>query len=158
MCSFMLGYHVHEKAILQITIPLTMLSLDSWQNGKLCFIFNFISNFSLLPLIPTLNETPIKLVLLLLNIIIFYTLVTKELKFAQKQNYYNKTGLTFDLFQKIYLFMSIFIQLFYSIIQPILFKKYSFLPLMLFSVYSGIGNIYCWYKLYKTFYLYYDLI
>ena len=71
---------------------------------------------------------------------------------------FNAIGLRFNKYELIYMSITIFIQLFYSIIQPILFKKYQFLPLIMFSVYCAIGFIYFWYKLYLTFYEYYNLV
>ncbi len=49
--SFLFGWHVHEKAILLILMPLSCLSIKDAQIGSLYFLMSFISNYSLFPLI-----------------------------------------------------------------------------------------------------------
>ncbi|KAL4420176.1 hypothetical protein ABPG77_008312 [Micractinium sp. CCAP 211/92] len=68
MCSFMLGYHVHEKAILMVTVPLGLLAIagllpSSAAAGDFLFL-NTVGTFSLFPLLFEPREYPIKLLLL----------------------------------------------------------------------------------------------
>ena len=49
--SFLFGWHVHEKAVLMILIPLSFISVKDSSYAELYFIMSFISNYSLFPLI-----------------------------------------------------------------------------------------------------------
>lgn len=158
MCTFMMGYHVHEKAILMITIPLSLISLDSTTHAKISFIFNIIANCSLLPLLPNMQETPIKIVLVMMHGIVLYVVLNTELKVYQTVNMFEKSGLNISKIQWLYLSGFIGLQLFYSIIQPIFLPKWQFLPLMLFSVYSAFGCLYCWWKCYQLFFHTLDIV
>ena len=149
MCTFMMGYHVHEKAILMVTIPLCLISLDSTTHAKIAFRFNMVANCSLLPLLPNMQETPIKLVLLLIHSIVLYVVLHTELKIYQDANNFVQSGLGISRMQWLYLSGFAFIQMVYSVIQPMFLPKYEFLPLMMFSVYSAFGFLYCWWKCYR---------
>ena len=158
MCSFMFGFHIHEKHILMITIPLSLISLDSSLHAKISFITNIIANFSLLPLLPNLQETPIKFVLFLIHSLMLHLILHSELKYYQKKKRYYPNGLALNVFVKLYLIGLMFVQLFYGILQPLFFKRYQFLPLMLYSVYSAIGCVYCWYQCWNLFKVTMDII
>ena len=149
MCSFMCLYHVHEKAILMVTIPLSLIGLDSTTHAKLAFRFNVVANCSLLPLLPNMQETPIKLVLLLIHSVVLYVVLHTELKIYQDANNIVQSGLGTTKLQWFYISGFAVIQMVYSVIQPVFFPKYEFLPLMMFSVYSAFGFMYCWYKCYR---------
>ena len=49
--SFLFGWHVHEKAVLLILIPLSCLSIKDAKLAQLYFLMSFISNYSLFPLV-----------------------------------------------------------------------------------------------------------
>jgi TRAP-type C4-dicarboxylate transport system permease large subunit len=49
--SFLFGWHVHEKAVLLILMPLSCLSIKDAQISSIYFLMSFISNYSLFPLI-----------------------------------------------------------------------------------------------------------
>ncbi|CAK0784065.1 hypothetical protein CVIRNUC_007268 [Coccomyxa viridis] len=61
--SFMLGYHVHEKAILLAILPLTLVAAQSLQCARVFTRLSTIGHFSLLPLIFTPNEYPLKIMI-----------------------------------------------------------------------------------------------
>ncbi|KAI5636674.1 ALG6, ALG8 glycosyltransferase family domain-containing protein [Phthorimaea operculella] len=50
-CSFMFGWHVHEKAILMILIPMSFLAVLGDVDGKLFLIISTIGHYSLFPLL-----------------------------------------------------------------------------------------------------------
>ena len=59
-CSFLLGFHVHEKAILMALIPLALNAADgTWAAGEYMFAA-MVSTYSLFPLLYTPAEYPIK--------------------------------------------------------------------------------------------------
>ena len=56
----MLGYHVHEKAILLSIVPLTLGAAGSLQNARVFQRLSAIGHYSLLPLIFTKDEHLLK--------------------------------------------------------------------------------------------------
>ncbi|CAK9092638.1 3-glucosyltransferase (Asparagine-linked glycosylation protein 8 homolog) (Dol-P-Glc:Glc(1)Man(9)GlcNAc(2)-PP-dolichyl alpha-1 [Durusdinium trenchii] len=67
MSAFMLGYHVHEKAVLMIIVPLTLASCDSTMDARLYLLMSWIAHVSLLPILETPDLKALKPVLLLLH-------------------------------------------------------------------------------------------
>ena len=60
LCSFMFGYHVHEKAILMVTIPMALTAADARQHARQYFILSTVGHVALMPLLYTEQEYPIK--------------------------------------------------------------------------------------------------
>eukprot|EP01117_Protostelium_nocturnum_P018655 TRINITY_DN7841_c0_g1_i1.p1 TRINITY_DN7841_c0_g1~~TRINITY_DN7841_c0_g1_i1.p1 ORF type:complete len:501 (-),score=146.60 TRINITY_DN7841_c0_g1_i1:197-1699(-) len=142
MCAlsfYMFGWHVHEKAILMVILPLTLLAFERESFGRVSFILTLTGHFSLFPLIFTMQETPIKISLFLFHSCIsYYFLAELNPKFHLR------------FWESLYLIGFIPLQLFYGIFHPIFFNNLPFLSLMLISVYCSIGIIY------SNIYLYYE--
>ena len=51
LCSFMFGWHVHEKAILMVILPLGLMAADSVHLSKWFLRFAFVGHYSLMPLL-----------------------------------------------------------------------------------------------------------
>lgn len=49
--SFLFGWHVHEKAVLMILIPLSYISTRNKDFASLYFMMSLVSGYSLFPLI-----------------------------------------------------------------------------------------------------------
>ena len=60
LCSFMFGYHVHEKAILMVTVPMALEALRSQQHSRQYFVLSTVGHVALMPLLFTEQEYPIK--------------------------------------------------------------------------------------------------
>ena len=60
LCSFMFGYHVHEKAILMVTIPLAVAAAESRHSAKTYFLLSTTGHVALMPLLFTEQEYLIK--------------------------------------------------------------------------------------------------
>ncbi len=60
LCSFMFGYHVHEKAILMVTIPLALAAADNQWDARQYFVLSTVGHVALMPLLFTIQEYPIK--------------------------------------------------------------------------------------------------
>ena len=143
MCSFMLGWHVHEKAILMVTLPLSMLCLDGLSASRLSFFLTAAGTFTLLPLLHQPNETPIKLLLLTTHTLLSWVLLSGEWRGRQKAR-----RIRFDALLGFgplcFLALAAPVQLLVSVVQPLLLTKWAFLPLMAVSLYGAVANIYAW--------------
>jgi len=51
LCSFMLGWHVHEKAILLTILPLSLCACDSIRDAKTYLFLSIVGHYSLFPLL-----------------------------------------------------------------------------------------------------------
>ena len=60
LCSFMLGYHVHEKAILVPVVCAAALARTSSRHAVLFLKLSAIGIFSLFPLLSGIDELMIK--------------------------------------------------------------------------------------------------
>jgi alpha-1,3-glucosyltransferase len=60
LCSFMLGWHVHEKAILLTVIPLGLFACDSVRDAKTFLFLSIVGHYSLFPLLFRPTEAPLK--------------------------------------------------------------------------------------------------
>jgi len=140
LCFYMFGFHVHEKAILTATVPLSLICVYDVHYAKVFFFLGTVANFSLFPLLYTTQETPIKILLLLIHTILSY-------HFLQRYFYKSHT-FTINTAEQAYLYGLIGVQLFSSAHSFILGDKLPFLPLLLTSVYCSIGVGYAYIKLY----------
>ncbi|CAL1262386.1 unnamed protein product [Larinioides sclopetarius] len=137
--SFLFGYHVHEKAILLIILPLTISAVIYKEEAQLYMYLSIIGHFSIFPLLHLEGETPLKIILLLLHIV--YMLSSLRKLHGLKTSIVNTA-------EKCHLFGLIAVQAFYSFGAKSLGleKRLPFLPLMLISAYCAIGVLYAWTK------------
>jgi alpha-1,3-glucosyltransferase len=145
MCSFMLGWHVHEKAILMVTVPLGLCALDCLHSTRLSLFMTAVGTFSLFPLLHEPTEAPVKLLLLALHSGLSWVLLSSV--WSQRQG---KRRITFDGLLGAghltlgYLAVALPVQLFVSVVQPLLLPGLPFLPLIIMSVYCAIANLAAW--------------
>jgi alpha-1,3-glucosyltransferase len=87
MCSFMLGYHVHEKAIIIPWILQTFLVAETEMDRLLYFLLTLSGLYSLFPLIPGKFEWCIKnlLTILFLSITYFGLDIKQEFSIQSKR-------------------------------------------------------------------------
>lgn len=142
--SFLFGWHVHEKAILLVIFPLTLIVS---RDKRLLPAYNLLvacGYGSLFPLIFTCNEWLVKVLYTLLWYIIFYFNFRKVSRVPKKTS-----GSMIDRVLNGYILVFIFVVSFTSIIDLLLnkfsmLKRFEFLNLMIYSVYCGIGVISSW--------------
>ncbi|XP_042220101.1 probable dolichyl pyrophosphate Glc1Man9GlcNAc2 alpha-1,3-glucosyltransferase isoform X2 [Homarus americanus] len=65
--SYMFGWHVHEKAIFLVILPLGLLCMQRKVEAQVFVIMSIVGHFSLFPLFYTSHETPIKVFAFLLH-------------------------------------------------------------------------------------------
>lgn len=142
--SFLFGWHVHEKAIMMIIVPMIPLAFYGKASSKHFFILNTIGSYSIFPLLKDPAETPIKVLLLLI-----YTLYA----FEALSSFHSNLKPSFKLlnfFEASYLFGLLFIQ-FYTSFADILFAAFHdrlpFFYLLWTSVYCAIGVLITWLRL-----------
>jgi alpha-1,3-glucosyltransferase len=139
--GFMLGFHVHEKAIMTAIIPLTLLATTSCYSARLFIRTSYLGIFALLPLLFRTEELLLKVALCITWL--SGTIFTLEL--AVPKTKCNENLLT--LFDYVAFFVMACLLLFMEVIHPIVFLpsgRLEFLPLMATSVACGVGLLYCW--------------
>ena len=139
--AFMLGFHVHEKAIMTAIVPLTLLATTSCYSARLFIRTSYFGIFALLPLLFRTEE-------LLLKVALYVTWLPGAICTLQSvlpKTKGNEKLLT--LFDYIAFFILACLLLFMEVIHPIVFLpsgRLEFLPLMAVSVACGLGLVYCW--------------
>lgn len=144
--SFLFGWHVHEKAIMMIIIPMIPLAFYSKSISKYFFILNTIGSYSIFPLLKEEAETPIKILLLLM-----YTFYTS----GALSDYHSNLKRPFKLLNLVeaaYLVGLVFIQVYTGFSETLFVRLHSRLPflyLLLTSVYCAFGVLFTWLRFYN---------
>uniref|UniRef100_A0A224XM76 Alpha-1,3-glucosyltransferase n=1 Tax=Panstrongylus lignarius TaxID=156445 RepID=A0A224XM76_9HEMI len=140
--AFLFGWHVHEKAILMVIIPQSLLAVI-WRKEAETFAFlSTVAHYSLLPLLFTPKEILLKYLLFILQT--WYTLNhLRDLFHAEllcrRESLYLCGLIAISMYE-----------VFGVYVLPFL-KDYPFLPLMITSVYSALGITYVYLKYYFAF-------
>ncbi|KAH7887844.1 glycosyltransferase family 57 protein, partial [Phlebopus sp. FC_14] len=143
--SFMFGWHVHEKAILLILVPLSLLAADDYASFKTFLIASTAGIFSLFPLLFTPAETLIKI----LYSLVWGAMVIRPL---YKQIYEFPSSFTqvlLEHLENIYLNGFVLLQAF-VLLFPVLTRDkpdVEFLPLLMTSVYCATGLMWAFMRL-----------
>ncbi len=155
--SYMFGWHVHEKAILLITLPLTPLAMITKSDAKIFNIVSAVGYFSLFPLLYKEAETLTKILLLLIYCVYSFKSLEIHHKIGSQYNFEDKSLIRLPLLNKlesIYLIGLIALQLFYSMSDMFqIIRRYPFMPLMFISIYCSFGLIYCFIHFLNNLYL-----
>ncbi|XP_018496303.1 probable dolichyl pyrophosphate Glc1Man9GlcNAc2 alpha-1,3-glucosyltransferase [Galendromus occidentalis] len=130
--SFLVGFHVHEKAILIPLLGLLPLAVRRPELSGLFVAFSATGHFSLFPLLPNEQERFLKTALVLLYA--FY--IHKALSALRGRPALARLS-------KIYLLGLAPLFLYTEIISKVMPSRYEFLPLMGTSVYCAIGILHC---------------
>jgi len=147
--SFLFGYHVHEKAILMIILPMTFLAIQSKFYARVFIILSFAGHYALFPLLPHQAETPIKVILFL----IFTISTTGALQIVHEEH---QTYLRIPFvksYEAVYIYGIVPLFLYATFGHSVLGldEKLPFLPLLMTSVYCAIGVLWSWLLLYRHF-------
>ncbi|EPQ66242.1 Glucosyl transferase [Blumeria graminis f. sp. tritici 96224] len=135
--SFIFGWHVHEKAILLVILPFTLIALKDRRYLGAFRPLAVAGHVSLFPLLFTAAEFPIKTIYTLLWLLVFLVAYDKLALASKKSRVF-----LFDRFSLLYIAVSIPLVVYCSFLHGlILGKKFEFLPLMFISTYSAIGVI-----------------
>ena len=138
--SFLFGWHVHEKAILLIIIPFSLIALQDRRHLGAFRPLAVAGHVSLFPLLFTPTEFPIKTVYTILWLVVFLMAFERLAPASNKPRIF-----LLDRFSTLYIAVSIPLILYTSLVHEIVFgKSYEFLPLMFTSAYSAIGVVGSW--------------
>ncbi|KAK7097912.1 dolichyl pyrophosphate Glc1Man9GlcNAc2 alpha-1,3-glucosyltransferase-like [Littorina saxatilis] len=145
--SFMFGWHVHEKAILLIILPMILLVFGKQRDAQIFLVLSTIGHYSLFPLFFTPFENFTKVLLLATSTI--YTFLTLGSFHGAQRGFLQLPLLTTP--ESVYLSGIVPLQVYSSFLHPFLGleRRLPFLPLLLMSVYCAVGVTYCWVKFYK---------
>lgn len=152
--SFLFGWHVHEKAILLVLVPLSLIAGERHGYFRIFTLASVSGIFSLFPLLFTPAESIIKVVYSLLWFFVVILPMSKQLyEFPT-----TPIGVVIDFLERGYLYGFVLLQAFTSL-YPVVAARSSatangdslarleFLPLMITSVYCALGVIWAFVKL-----------
>ncbi|EGW31439.1 Dolichyl pyrophosphate Glc1Man9GlcNAc2 alpha-1,3-glucosyltransferase [Spathaspora passalidarum NRRL Y-27907] len=156
--SFLFGWHVHEKAILIVIFPMTLLVA---RDRKLLAPYSLLvacGYGSLFPLIYTSNEWLVKVLYTLLWYIIFYFNLRKVVPIPKKFEAYGGGGIILDRVINGYILGFIVVVTFTSLLDLLetrytILQNFKFLNLMIYSVYCGVGIISSWNGFYWLYFV-----
>ena len=130
--SFLCGWHVHEKAILIVILPMTLLACINRVDARYFLILATVGHTSLLPLLFTAQELPSKLLLLTsYSLVLALTLHRHSAPLSRLEQLYLMASAP----------LVIYCELVGSVSLP-------FLPLLMTSLYCALGVTYTYLRVY----------
>lgn len=138
--SFLFGWHVHEKAILLVIIPFSLIALKDRSYLASFRPLAVAGYISLFPLLFTAQEYPIKTAYTIGWLILFLYAFDRLAPAPSRQRVF-----LLDRFALLYNTISVPLIVYCSVVHQMVFKdKYEFLPLMFTSTYCAVGVITSW--------------
>ncbi|KXL47901.1 glycosyltransferase family 57 protein [Acidomyces richmondensis BFW] len=138
--SFLFGWHVHEKAILLVIIPFSLLALKDRRYLGAFRPLAVSGHVSLFPLLFTAMEAPVKVVYTVLWLIVFLLTFDRLAPASARRRVW-----LLDRFSLLYIVVAIPLIVYCSLVHQLVFgAKYEFLPLMFISSYSAVGVFGSW--------------
>ncbi|KAF8895921.1 glycosyltransferase family 57 protein [Mucidula mucida] len=137
--SYLFGWHVHEKAVLLVLVPLSLLAAERQAYFRTFIIASVSGIFSLFPLLFTPAESFIEILYSVIWLSLVYQPLSRRVYELPRSLYY----VVLDIVERLYLVGFIVLQLFlsYWYISRGSGEQMQFLPLMITSVYCAIGQI-----------------
>jgi len=147
--SFMFGWHVHEKAILLVLVPLSLLAAENYAYFRTFMIASTAGVVSLFPLLFTPTEQIIEVVYSLLwAIVVFGPLKQRLYEFPR-----SLPAVIVGSLETMYLWGFLLLELMVTLCPVVASavarepEKWEFLPLMLTSLYCALGLIWAYARL-----------
>ncbi|KAH7354195.1 dolichyl pyrophosphate Glc1Man9GlcNAc2 alpha-1,3-glucosyltransferase [Plectosphaerella cucumerina] len=138
--SFLFGWHVHEKAILLVIIPFSLVALRDRRYLGAFRPLAVAGHVSLFPLLFTPAEFPIKTVYTIFWLVAFLMVFDRLAPASRRARFF-----LLDRFSTVYIAVSIPLIAYCSLLHQVVFgKSYEFLPLMFTSSYCAIGVVGSW--------------
>ncbi|KAE9552484.1 hypothetical protein FO519_004297 [Halicephalobus sp. NKZ332] len=131
---FLFGWHVHEKALVMVLVPVTLLAFDDLKYLDVFVLLSIITPMTQFPLIFTPLEDIVKYLLTMGTLFGLISVVNFS--------YQLKIGKIFSKTNMVFLVTASIIELYKIFIHKLLFKdKMEFLPLMMTSIFCAIGVV-----------------
>lgn len=138
--SFLFGWHVHEKAILLVILPFSLVALRDRRHLSAFRPLAVAGHVSLFPLLFTGQEFPIKTIYTVFWLLLFLLVFDRLAPASNKPRVF-----LLDRFSTVYIAASIPLVVYCSAVHRMVFGSgYEFLPLMFTSTYSAIGVLGSW--------------
>ncbi len=138
--SFLFGWHVHEKAILLVLIPFSLLALKDRRYLGAFRPLAVAGHLSLFPLLFTAAEFPVKAAYTTCWLILFLYAFDRLAPAATRPRVF-----LLDRFSLLYIAVSIPLIAYCSLLHRLVFgERYEFLPLMFTSSYCSLGVVGSW--------------
>ena len=139
--SFLFGWHVHEKAVLLIIIPFSLIAIKDRRYFSAFRPLAVAGHVSLFPLVFTATEFPIKTVYTIFWLVLFLFVFDRVAPVSEQPRIF-----IFDRLSLLYLTVAIPLILYCSLVHQLIFglNRYEFLPLMFMSSYSALGVVGSW--------------
>ncbi|KAF2721206.1 glycosyltransferase family 57 protein [Polychaeton citri CBS 116435] len=146
--SFLFGWHVHEKAVLLVIIPSSLLALKDRRFLGAFRPLAVAGHVSLFPLLFTAQEFPVKVVYTIFWLIAFLLAFDRLAPAAEHPRVW-----LLDRFAVLYIIIAIPLITYCSLLHQVIFgAKFEFLPLMFISSYSAIGVVGSWFGFLGVFF------
>lgn len=138
--SFLFGWHVHEKAILLVIIPFSLVALQDRRYLGAFRPLAVAGHVSLFPLLFTAAEFPIKTVYTIFWLVAFLIVFDRLAPASTRPRIF-----LLDRFEFVYIGIAIPLIIYTSLLHEMMFgKNYEFVPLMFTSSYSAVGVVGSW--------------
>ncbi|KJZ73462.1 Dolichyl pyrophosphate Glc1Man9GlcNAc2 alpha-1,3-glucosyltransferase [Hirsutella minnesotensis 3608] len=138
--SFIFGWHVHEKAILLVIVPFSLIALRDRRHLSAFRPLALAGHVSLFPLLFTPAEFPVKTIYTIFWLVLFLLAFDRLAPASNKPRVF-----LLDRFSTLYIAVSIPLVIYTSVIHRLAFgERYAFLPLMFTSCYAAVGVIGSW--------------
>ncbi|CAG8971785.1 hypothetical protein HYALB_00001894 [Hymenoscyphus albidus] len=138
--SFLFGWHVHEKAILLVIIPFSLIALKDRRYLGAFRPLAVAGHVSLFPLLFTASEFPVKTVYTIFWLVLFLLAFDRLAPASHRSRIF-----LFDRFSLLYITVSIPLILYCSLLHRVVWgEMYEFLPLMFTSSYAAVGVVGSW--------------
>ncbi|PLB37007.1 dolichyl-P-Glc:Glc1Man(9)GlcNAc(2)-PP-dolichol alpha-1,3-glucosyltransferase ALG8 [Aspergillus candidus] len=139
--AFLFGWHVHEKAILLIIIPFSLIALKDRRYYSAFKPLAVAGHVSLFPLLFTAAEFPLKTVYTIFWLVLFLYVFDHVAPVPERPRIFLA-----DRFSLLYLTVAIPLIVYCSLLHQVFFglNRYEFLPLMFTSSYSALGVVGSW--------------
>ncbi|KAL3473992.1 glycosyl transferase [Aspergillus californicus] len=139
--SFLFGWHVHEKAILLIILPFSLIALKDRRYFSAFRPLAVAGHVSLFPLLFTAAEFPLKAVYTIFWLVLFLFVFDRIAPVPERPRIF-----LVDRFSLLYISVAIPLIVYCSLLHQLIFgmERLPFLPLMFMSTYSALGVVGSW--------------
>lgn len=119
--SFLFGWHVHEKAVLLVLVPMTLLASEDYAHFRTFVLANTAGTVALFPLLFTPAETPIKIGYMALWSILVFGAIAQRVYRPVPTN----LSQAVHILETLYLAGFPLLQFYVSVVHPALFPTLS---------------------------------